>query len=66
MDRGAWQGYSPWGRTESDITERLGTLLSWWACSLSLNHLGNPFRRLSQNPHSIQEYDSTPRLKAQE
>ena len=25
MDRGAWGGYSPWGRTESDMTERLGT-----------------------------------------
>ena len=23
MDRGAWQGYSPWGRKESDTTERL-------------------------------------------
>ena len=25
MDRGAWQGYSPWGRKESDMTERLST-----------------------------------------
>ena len=23
MDRGAWQGYSPWSRKESDTTERL-------------------------------------------
>ena len=23
MDRGAWQGYSPWGRKESDTTEWL-------------------------------------------
>ena len=23
MDRGAWQGYSPWGCKESDTTERL-------------------------------------------
>ena len=22
MDRGVWQGYSPWGRKESDTTER--------------------------------------------
>ena len=22
MERGAWQGYSPWGRKESDTTER--------------------------------------------
>ena len=21
MDRGAWEGYSPWGRKESDMTE---------------------------------------------
>ena len=21
MDRGAWQGYSPWGHKESDMTE---------------------------------------------
>ena len=28
MDRGAWQGYSPWGHKESDITEQLSTLLS--------------------------------------
>ena len=25
MDRGAWQGYSPWGRKESDMTEQLTT-----------------------------------------
>ena len=25
MDRGAWQDYSPWGRKESDMTERLST-----------------------------------------
>ena len=25
MDRGAWQGYSSWGRKESDMTERLST-----------------------------------------
>ena len=25
MDRGAWGGYSPWGRKESDATERLHT-----------------------------------------
>ena len=23
MDRGAWRGYSPWGRKESDMNERL-------------------------------------------
>ena len=23
MGRGAWRGYSPWGRKESDITEQL-------------------------------------------
>ena len=23
MDRGAWEGYSPWGHKESDTTERL-------------------------------------------
>ena len=23
MDRGAWVGYSPWGRKESDMTKRL-------------------------------------------
>ena len=23
MDRGAWGGYSPWGRKESDTTEQL-------------------------------------------
>ena len=23
MDRGTWLGYSPWGRKESDTTERL-------------------------------------------
>ena len=28
MNRGAWQGYSPWGHKESDITEQLSTLLS--------------------------------------
>ena len=25
MDRGAWQGYSPWGRKESDTTEQLNS-----------------------------------------
>ena len=25
MDEGAWLGYSPWGRKESDSTERLST-----------------------------------------
>ena len=25
MDRGAWRGYSPWGRKESNRTERLST-----------------------------------------
>ena len=25
MDRGAWLGYSPWGRKESDMTESLST-----------------------------------------
>ena len=25
MDRGAWWGYSPWGRQESDMTELLST-----------------------------------------
>ena len=25
MDRGAWWGYSPWGRQESDVTEGLST-----------------------------------------
>ena len=29
MDRGSWWGYSPWGRRESDTTERL-TLHSKW------------------------------------
>ena len=24
-DRGAWQGYSPWGCKESDVTEQLNT-----------------------------------------
>ena len=23
MERGAWRGYSPWGRTDLDMTERL-------------------------------------------
>ena len=23
MDRGAWSGYSPWGREESDTTEQI-------------------------------------------
>ena len=27
MDGGAWQGYSPWGRKQSDTTEPLSTLL---------------------------------------
>ena len=26
MDRGAWGGYSPWGRKESNTTERLSTM----------------------------------------
>ena len=26
MDGGAWLGYSPWGRKESDMTERLHSL----------------------------------------
>ena len=25
MDRGAWQATCPWGRTQSDMTERLST-----------------------------------------
>ena len=28
MDRGTWLGYSPWGRKESDTTERLHSLYS--------------------------------------
>ena len=28
MDREAWQCYSPWGLKESDITERLNSLMS--------------------------------------
>ena len=35
MDRGAWQGYSPWGRRDSDLTERLSL-----HCSLPLVDLG--------------------------
>ena len=35
MDRGAWQGYSPWGRRDSDSTERLSL-----HCSLPLVDLG--------------------------
>ena len=31
MDRGAWQGYSPWGHRDSDSTERLS-----FHCSLPL------------------------------
>ena len=27
MDRGAWGGYSPWGRRESDMTEQLSTMV---------------------------------------
>ena len=27
MDGGAWQAYSPWGRKESDTTERLHLIL---------------------------------------
>ena len=34
-DRGAWQGYSPWGRRDSDLTERLSL-----HCSLPLVDLG--------------------------
>ena len=36
MNRGAWQAYSSWGCTESDVTERLSTAhmrgkgLPWW------------------------------------
>ena len=25
MGRGAWDGYNPWGRKESDMTQRLST-----------------------------------------
>ena len=35
MDRGAWQGYSPWGRRDSDLTERLSL-----HCCLPLMVLG--------------------------
>ena len=34
MDREAWQGYSPWGRKESDTNEQLST-----AHSTSLSEL---------------------------
>ena len=33
MDRGAWQGYSPWGRKESDTTEQLTHLLGLIQCT---------------------------------
>ena len=29
MDRGAWQGYSPWGHKELDATEQLNTFTSF-------------------------------------
>ena len=42
MDRGAWQGYSPWGHQESDTTERL-TLFTFSFkhehCKTPLTHL---------------------------
>ena len=33
MDRGAWQGYSLWGRKESDTTEQLTHFLGLIKCT---------------------------------
>ena len=38
MDRGDWRAtYSPWGRKESDTTERLNTWVKSRQCSPALN-----------------------------
>ena len=37
MDRGAWQGYSPWGHKESVTTERLSTAQAWLILSLEMS-----------------------------
>ena len=46
MDRGVWQGYSPWGRKESDTTQRL-TLADLAFDSALLTHSLSPVVFLS-------------------
>ena len=36
VDRGAWQGYRPWGRKESDAMEWLSPVISLFSCCLYL------------------------------
>ena len=43
MDRGAWQGYSPWSCKESDVTER--DSLHMWDLS-SLTRVAHPLPAL--------------------
>ena len=42
MDRGAWEGYSPWGRKESDMIERL----THWVTGGNKGVSGRPLRSL--------------------
>ena len=43
MDRGAWGGYSPWGRKESDTNERLqlSSVLPWYHPASSPSYSSN-------------------------
>ena len=55
-DRGAWQGYSPWGHRESDITEQLTLLFFQILMAESILTIGI---NITIKPPSLSTCDTT-------